>query len=236
MSEDVAAALSLAAVFSRLAGTSVGLGPEAARTLLASQVGAALGARQPVADATFDALLPHPLRAMSRVHWTPMRVAVRCAELLVQAPDSRVLDIGSGVGKLCCVGALTTRAEFVGVEQYPGLVDAARQVASLLGASSASFIHGSFEQVDPADYDAFYLYNPFEENDWRRPPHLAASEPGARTTFQQGVRDARRFLAAARPGARVVTYNGMGGPMATGYSRSHRETLGRVIDVWTKDT
>src|SRR6185437_914320 len=59
-------------------------------------------------DSDFDAIYPAPVRRVSASFWTPVSVAVRAADLLVDDPSTRVLDIGSGVGKFCIVGAAFT--------------------------------------------------------------------------------------------------------------------------------
>ena len=43
------------------------------------------------------------------MHWTPVHVARRAAQFLVTGPETRVLDVGSGPGKFCLVGALATQ-------------------------------------------------------------------------------------------------------------------------------
>ena len=68
-------------------------------------------------DADFDALCGSEIRKLSRIHWTPCKVATLAAELLVKSPDDRILDVGSGAGKFCILGALHTPARFVGVEK-----------------------------------------------------------------------------------------------------------------------
>jgi SAM-dependent methyltransferase len=222
----------LRSLWHALVGDQAGT-PEA-RDSLAVRVRDGLRLGTSVTDSMFDDLYPWKLRSMSRVHWTPVRVAVRCAQLLAPRPGCRVLDVGSGVGKLCIIGALTTRGAFTGIEQYPQLVECARDVASLLGASKATFLTGLFSSLDPTDYHAFYFFNPFEENDWPRPFHQPAASPIARGTFEGGVAEARAFLREARPGSRVVTYNGLGGDLPPGYELAERDRLGCTVELWVK--
>ena len=202
------------------------------RAALARRIRDRFGLGTPVSDAMFDDLFPWRIRLMSRVHWSPVRVAVRCAQLLAPWPGCRVLDIGSGVGKFCTIGALTTRGDFTGIEQYVQLVECAREVAGLLGASRAAFAHGLFSSLDPADYGSFYFYNPFEENDWPLPVHQPRAASFVRGTFEGGVMEARAFLRAAKPGARVVTYNGMGGELPSGYELAARDKLGCTVELY----
>src|SRR5262245_60992605 len=80
--------------------------------------------------------------AVGRLHWPPLNACVEALRLLAPARGERVLDIGSGSGNLCAVGALATSATFVGVEQRPALVKLARRVARTAGAERAVYLHG----------------------------------------------------------------------------------------------
>lgn len=172
---------------------------------------------------------------MSDTYWTPVNVARRAAELLVEKPGCRVLDIGSGAGKFCVIGALSTKGIFFGVEQRESLVECARDVASLLEASNASFTHGLFGALNPEDYDAFYFFNPFEENKFSRQSQYDWTVPLAAERFDEDVHKAQQFLRAARSGARVVTYNGLGGKLPWSYDLVERQELGCGIELWVKD-
>jgi SAM-dependent methyltransferase len=121
----------------------------------------ALRRRRVLSDRDFDALYPEPLRFVSRTHWTPIAVAARAADLLVTAGAKQVLDVGSGIGKFCIVGALSTDgAKFTGVEQRPGLVDAATRVAGRLGANRARFLCADAIAAPFSAFDGVYMYNP----------------------------------------------------------------------------
>src|SRR5690606_25332680 len=72
------------------------------------------------------------------------------------------LDIGSGSGKFCLIGSLTSPGQFVGVERRKYLCEVAKESAIRLG-SSAKFSNEDAFVIDWSYYDAFYLYNPFYE-------------------------------------------------------------------------
>src|SRR5689334_18357566 len=94
-------------------------------------------------DDGFDALFPEWARRVSRGNFTPLAIARRAVALLCDRPGMRVLDVGSGVGKVCLVGALTSDARFHGVEQRPHFVAAACAAAAQLGLSErATFACG----------------------------------------------------------------------------------------------
>ena len=197
-------------------------------------IAARLGRGEPVTNRQFDALYPLPLRTLSASYWTPMRVALQAARMLVDRPGARVLDIGSGAGKLCCIGAAATEGAFHGVEQRSMMVQSAREAAALLGVARATFSQGQFDALDPHAYDAFYLFNPFEENEDQS---LAAADRKVQLGvdwFSDDVKRAQAFLGAARAGARVVTYNGMGGPLPAGFQLVERLKIPRALELWVK--
>lgn len=117
-----------------------------------------------ITDKEFDAVIPEKFRAIATTHWTPVAIARLAAEYLVQAPGTRVLDIGSGVGKFCIVGALHTTGHFTGVEQRHELVDVANEIAASYWISDVSFLKKNVMSVNFSDYDAFYFFNSFHEN------------------------------------------------------------------------
>lgn len=174
---------------------------------------------RPDSDAAFDALVPPELRHLSAVHWTPLSVAVRAARWLAPAPAMRVLDVGSGVGKLCAIGALWTRAAWHGVEQHRANVLAAIDAADLLGVRERTcFVHADALSIDWTPFDAFYFYNPFE---------MLLITGGGASRRRYGVLLAQIVarLDALRPGTRVVTYHGLGADLPGSYRRVRRENL-----------
>jgi len=82
-----------------------------------------------ITDSDFDDVYPSPIRRVSASFWTPVSVAARAARLLVRDASTRVLDIGSGAGKFCIVGAAVTGASFTGIEHRGHLVEVARVAA-----------------------------------------------------------------------------------------------------------
>lgn len=189
-----------------------------------------------VSDITFDAALyPPDLRRRSASFWTPVDVARRVVELLAPAPLTRVLDIGSGVGKLCIIGAAMSRALFFGVEQRARLVNVATDAASRARLGNVRFVHRDFRGVDVAAFDALYLYNPFEESAWPADEWLDATVPMSFAKARDDVFRMEAMLAFARPGTRVVTYHGFGGDMPSSYTRLLGEPHHRGhLELWVK--
>jgi hypothetical protein len=178
-----------------------------------------------VDDSRFDRIYPEWARRMSTVHWTPVAVAVRAAQLLVRTPGARVLDVGSGVGKFCLVGSMVTQGTFYGIESCARFAHTARDTARRLQTPGTRFLFGNMMALDWQRFDAFYLYNPFADN-------LEALES---RLFDAYVRFARDELQAARAGTRVATYHGFGGAMPPSYRlefEGEREL--EWLELWTK--
>ena len=202
-------------------------------------VRSALRERTAVRDEDFDLLYPPEVRAASPMFWTPVRVAVRAAELLVgNRRGAKVMDVGSGPGKLCIVGALTTSGHFTGVEQRPQLVNAARGAASQLHVgTSVSFVLGRLDEIDWASYDAFYFYNPFMENMYSPECHYDRTIELSKPRFVRDIAGARRGLRRAREGARVVTYHGLGDELPGQFHLEHSEIAGSdCLEVWVRSS
>jgi len=115
-------------------------------------------------DEDFDSALPLKIRKLSSRHWTPVHVAKRAAHFLVQTENSRILDIGSGVGKFCLAAASASAGHFTGVEQRDALVRLSKKIAQKYHIDRAHFLHANILTVDFTEFDAFYFFNSFEEN------------------------------------------------------------------------
>jgi SAM-dependent methyltransferase len=194
-----------------------------------------LRCRADVADAEFDAIYPEWVRRLSESHWTPVDVCRRAAELLAVSEQSTILDVGSGAGKLCLIGAASSGATFVGVEQRPRLVDVARAASRRAGLTNAEFIHDNMMSLDWRRFDGFYFYNPFYEHIAGFLPRIDEPIVVSPHLFTNYVVAACVKLFTAKPGARVVTYQGFGGPMPKGFRRVLREPAGaEYLELWEK--
>jgi hypothetical protein len=197
---------------------------------------ALMGGEAPLpSDEDFDLVYPEGIRRLSALHWTPVTVAARAAAILVQAGATRILDVGSGVGKFCLVGALVTSARFVGVERRQHLVDIAGATATKLGASRATFVHASIDQFRLEGFDGVYLYNPFFEQISRYLPQVDASVEQSAKLYRFFIEVVTAELATLAPGAAVVTYHGFGGLMPRPYRFVGDEPAGDDrLDLWIK--
>jgi SAM-dependent methyltransferase len=117
-----------------------------------------------ITDRDFDAIYPENIRRIAGRHWTPVTVSKSASEFLVRGAGTRVLDIGSGAGKFCMVGAATTRGHFTGVEHRLRLVELATNLSMRYDLHKVNYIHSNITSIDFRDYDAFYFFNSFYEN------------------------------------------------------------------------
>ena len=157
-------------------------------------------------DAELDEFLyPKLIQDLSSVHWTPVEVARRASEWLAPKAGTRVLDIGSGVGKFCIVGACHTEGHFTGVEHRESLVKQANRAMGKVQVKNITFLHADIISVDFSQFDSFYFYNPFFE-------HLAASLAIDREVelsnkqYKANEQHVLKELNNLKAGTRLVTY------------------------------
>jgi SAM-dependent methyltransferase len=193
-----------------------------------------LKAGKSVSDSRVDALFPPELRVHSKVHFTPVKVALRVRDWLGNEPSLRVLDVGSGCGKFCLVFAATGAGKVTGIEQRPNLHTAAEEAAGALGLRNASFVCGRMEDLDWRAFNVFYFFNPFYERiahrkgiDDRTPPHAAL--------YFDHIRTVRDKLDGVKSGSRVVTYHGMGGRLPPDWLQVRTESIHTdELQLWVK--
>ena len=118
---------------------------------------------QPLNDTEFDKLYAEKYREHSYIHWTPIEVAKAALDWLDITAESKVLDIGSGVGKFCSLGALLTNGQFTGVEKRRELVKVAKSTIKNLELRNVQYVHSNITKVDFTQFNSFYYYNPFCE-------------------------------------------------------------------------
>ena len=188
-----------------------------------------------ITDREFDRLYPRWARRRSEMHWTPMVVARRAVALLAVGAGDRVLDVGAGVGKFCQIGALTTAATFVGIEQRENLVEIARATALLCETPTAEFRHGNVLDLDWSEFAGLYLYNPYYEHISEELKPILGSIELSPVHYGHYVASTYEKLRSARLGARVVTYHGFGGVMPAEYRLILREPAGTdFLEAWER--
>ena len=118
----------------------------------------------------FDSNYLKKYQDISKIHWTPIEIIKLSVEWLSHDGDTNVLDIGSGVGKFCHVGALISGMKFNGVEKREHLYQESVRVMKQLNIKNISFINDNITCIDFTQYNSFYYFNPFCEqvasSDW----------------------------------------------------------------------
>lgn len=148
-----------------------------------------------------------------------------------------MLDVGSGVGKFCTLGALSSGLHFCGVEHRADLVVVARNAARSSGTARVSFVHAKFTEVDSSAYDALYFYNPFEENVWLRWDQLDREVELHPSRFERDVHRAECVLKSMPVGSLLLTYYQFGGRIPVGYSLLRAARVGgSMLRLWCKQS
>ncbi len=185
-----------------------------------------------VSDIDFDQLFPESVRAAAEFHFTPVDIALAAAEFLVQKADTHVLDIGSGAGKFCLIGAASTKGFFTGVEQRKQLVAIATELAKQYQLQNTQFINANLVSINFSSYDAFYIFNPFMEH--RTPDEsLDADINIDRQLYEIYSDHVRTALDNMRVGTRLATYFSYGDEVPESYIRVGGDE-DRKLRFWVK--
>lgn len=203
---------------------------------LVQELRASLVAHRPVADAHFDSLLPARPRIRSASFWSAVEVAQTASRWLTTAGATRVLDVGSGVGKFCTIAALSTARRVWGLELRAELVAVSRQLAHRLRAE-VEILEEPMESLDVSRFDGFYFFNPFAEHLMEPVERYDDQFPASPDGFLRDVSTVERWLRAAPLGTAMVTYNGLGGriPLSWKVEKS-RLVGGDYLRLWVKRT
>jgi cyclopropane fatty-acyl-phospholipid synthase-like methyltransferase len=109
-----------------------------------------------MSDSEFDEVYPDRIQKLSDIHWTPIEVARIAIEWLELDENSHLLDIGSGVGKFCCIAAEMTNAMITGVEKRTNLVRVAEKVIKEKNLNNVRIINENITKIDFKNFNAFY--------------------------------------------------------------------------------
>ncbi len=183
-------------------------------------------------DDRFDQIFPSPLRELSSIFWTPVTIAAEASQLLVERRGTRVLDIGSGVGKFCLVAAALTDGYFTGIEQRKDLVKAAKDAVAKQRITNIQIIHGDVTEHSFSEYDAFYLFNPFEAYVFKR-SKINGVVPVFVKLYLKCVKHVAAELARKSIGTRVVTYAGSAHEVPNCYN-CQLSAFGEHLKLWVK--
>jgi hypothetical protein len=158
-------------------------------------------------DDLIDSLLPDQVRTYANQHFSGSYTISLAAKFLVQKPDSKILDIGSGSGKFCLLGALLhPNAHFHGVEYRESFVHLAHELRIKLGIENASFRYDNILNVAFDAFNGLFMFNPFLEhrNNHARMQDFT-DEPERYEAYFSHV---RAEFARCPSGVRLVTFHG----------------------------
>ena len=158
-----------------------------------------------VSDRDFDALYTRRLREVSKIHFTPVDVAKAAAQFLVEQPGTKVLDVGSGAGKFCMIGASCTSGFFTGVEQRESLHRFSDLLSRYYRLTNTRFIHSNILEIEFRAFDAVYFFNSFHENIFQNNP-IDQSVGLDKALHALYTRYMKEQLNTMRAGTRLATY------------------------------
>lgn len=185
-------------------------------------------------ESQFQLLYPPLLHSLAANHWTPLLVAQKAADFVAAANGSRILDIGSGIGKFCLAAAYyKPHSSFYGIEQRKDLVQLAEAARQVLGLKNVFFIHGNITQINFEAYDHFYFYNSFYE-------HLATTQKiddnitYSIALYNQYTRFLYKQLEKKPAGTRIATFHGREDIMPPGYLEGGND-VDDLLKYWVKE-
>ncbi|SIN65231.1 methyltransferase domain-containing protein [Chitinophaga niabensis] len=186
-----------------------------------------------ISDTEFDKLYPERIRQLSGKHWTPMEIVKKSARFLAAEPGTKILDIGSGAGKFCLIGACHfPESYFYGIEQRKDLHQVALSAKGITGIKNVSFLFGNLTQLDHSRFDHFYFYNAFFEN-LVSDGHIDQLLPYSTELYHYYSRYLYRILEGKRNGTRLVTFHSLEDEVPPCYQLVDA-TLDLNLKMWIK--
>jgi protein-L-isoaspartate O-methyltransferase len=187
-----------------------------------------------VEDEVFDLLYPPEVRKFSQIHFTPLLVAKKAADVLKTMKVERMLDVGSGSGKFCILTAILSGISVTGIEQRDFLALAAKKAKNAFRLENVNFLAGSAFEISWKEFDCIYFYNPFCEQ--KTPERRMRNDvPLQESLYQSYVQQSLSRLQEQKKGSKVMTYHGLGGAMPDTYSLYYQKAVGSdFLKVWIK--
>lgn len=188
-----------------------------------------------ITDDTFDLIFSPEVRNHSLIHWTPLAVALKAAELMKEMKVERLLDVGSGCGKFCLINAILGEARVTGVEQRDFLSLSAKKAKNSFQLENLNFIHGSAFDLSWKEFDALYFFNPFceQKTPERRMKNDLQMNDAIYSNYLQLTHDRLKEL---KKGTKVFTYHGLGCTLPDEYSLHYQKAISSdFLKVWIKN-
>jgi hypothetical protein len=117
-----------------------------------------------ISDEKFDEIYSFEIRELSERHWTAVFVAKVASDFFCNQKPVKILDIGSGVGKFCFVGAaLHPASQFHGVDIRQNFIDISNQIKNTYALYNTVFFQKNVLDINFDGYDGIYFFNSFQE-------------------------------------------------------------------------
>ena len=185
-------------------------------------------------DTRFDQMFPVGQRSRSHLHWTPLDVALRACTMLTLHDDCRVLDVGSGVGKLCPRGCRHHQRDVVRCRsrrRHGRFGTTCRAAPGRATARVLSSHRSNDLRLVDVRLDLF-----FTTHSRKGCSRLRSSPPCVRSASSRLSRVRERACSPSDQAREWSTYYGIGGDMPPGFSLIHREPAREnSLCVWIRD-
>lgn len=158
-------------------------------------------------DELFNTIFPKEILGNLINHLTPVDVAKSAVKFLTQDGENNIVDIGSGPGKFCLIGACLTEATFTGVERRKELTEIAISLAVKFNITNIKFIDDNIFNYDFSSHEGFYLFNPFYEN-LEAFARMDDQFTYSYKMFQKYTEHVKQILAEAALGTKVAAFHG----------------------------
>ena len=188
-----------------------------------------------LSDEDFDLIFSPEVRSHSQVHWTPIAVAKKAAEVLQEMKVEKILDVGSGCGKFCLLTSILSEMQVTGVEQRDFLSLAAKKAKNSFRLNNLNFINGSAFDLSWKEFDCVYFFNPFYEQ--KTPERrMKNDQPMSESLFNTFYQMTLARLREQKKGSKVMTYHGLGGALPNEYSLLYHKSIGTdFLKIWIKN-
>jgi SAM-dependent methyltransferase len=183
-------------------------------------------------DEDFDALFSEKIRLQADRHFTSCYVSKVAAQFLSENNSPYILDIGSGTGKFCLIGALYEKAIFTGIEYRAELVDIALELKREFQLDNVEFIHENIINHSFQPYNGFFMFNPFLEhrNAAARMDHFQDA-PEKEMEYSYYVKDQ---LSQCQPSARLATFYVLKNQIPSNF-KVVKESMGGMLLFWVSE-
>jgi hypothetical protein len=157
-------------------------------------------------DLNFDKIYPKKYQEHSARHFTPVKIAISAAKYLADKPTNKILDIGSGVGKFCCVGSTVSDAQFYGVEKRKALTNLSNKIKRNYKLVNTHFLNDDFTKLDFSQFNGIYFFNSFHES-FDSSCVIDETSKVSLTSYKKYHDDLSLKLNECHSGTRLVTFH-----------------------------